>query len=147
VQYSREHFALTLRRTGFPEAAEEAVRVLPDPVDGDQIAAFLAPYGITLDEIVSRMGGASERLAGGWPGGPRASSLAMRRRVSLSGPRPRVWSPAAAGVHRPGVVTDLPAGSGNRSAAGRYLVHGGVEDLPDRGVQLRVELLVGLLLG
>jgi hypothetical protein len=27
--------------------------------------------------------------------------------------------------------------AGNRSAAGRHLVHGGVEDLPDRGVQLR----------
>ena len=31
-----------LRRTGFPEAAEEALRGLPDPVEGDQIAAFLA---------------------------------------------------------------------------------------------------------
>jgi len=57
MQYSREHFALTLRRTGFAEAAEEALRVLPDSVKGDQIAAFLAPYGITLDELVSRMGG------------------------------------------------------------------------------------------
>ncbi|HEV2257966.1 MAG TPA: hypothetical protein VGS06_32930 [Streptosporangiaceae bacterium] len=56
MHYSREHFALTLRRTGFPEAAEEALRVLPDPVEGDQIGAFLAPYGITLDELVSRMG-------------------------------------------------------------------------------------------
>jgi hypothetical protein len=57
MQYSREHFALTLRRTGFAEVAEEALRVLPDPVEDDRIAAFLAPYGITLDEIVSRMGG------------------------------------------------------------------------------------------
>jgi hypothetical protein len=48
MQYSREHFALTLRKTGFPEAAGDALRVLPDPVDDDQIAAFLAPYGITL---------------------------------------------------------------------------------------------------
>ena len=47
MRYSREHFALTLRRTGFPEAAGEALRVLPDPVDDDKIAAFLAPYGIT----------------------------------------------------------------------------------------------------
>jgi len=30
---------------------------LPDPVEGDQIAAFLAPYDITLDELESRMGG------------------------------------------------------------------------------------------
>jgi hypothetical protein len=57
MQYSREHFALTLRRTGFPQVADEALRTLPDPVDGGQIAAFLAPYGITLDELVSRMGG------------------------------------------------------------------------------------------
>ena len=57
MRYSREHLALTLRRTGFPEVAEEALRVLPDPVEGDQIAAFLAPYGITLDELISRMGG------------------------------------------------------------------------------------------
>jgi hypothetical protein len=57
MHYSREHFASTLRRTGFPEVADEALRVLPDPVEGDQIAAFLAPYGITLDELVSRVGG------------------------------------------------------------------------------------------
>jgi len=57
MQYSRENFASTLRKTGFPEVAEEALRVLPDPVDGDQIAAFLMPYGITMDELVSRMGG------------------------------------------------------------------------------------------
>jgi len=54
---SAPHFALTLCRTGFLEVADEALRVLPDPVEGDRIAAFLAPYGITLDEMVSRMGG------------------------------------------------------------------------------------------
>ena len=58
MHYSRQHFASTLRRTGFPEASDEALRVLPDPVDEHQIAAFLAPYGITMDELVSRMGGA-----------------------------------------------------------------------------------------
>ena len=57
MRYSREHLALTLRRTGFPEAAGEALRVLPDPVEADQIGAFLVPYGITLDELESRMGG------------------------------------------------------------------------------------------
>ena len=57
MHYSREHLALTLRRTDVREVAEEALRVLPDPVEGDQIAAFLAPYGITLDELVSRVGG------------------------------------------------------------------------------------------
>jgi hypothetical protein len=57
MQYSRDHFAYTLRRTGFPEAADDALRVLPDPVDVDQIGAFLRPYGITMDELISRMGG------------------------------------------------------------------------------------------
>jgi hypothetical protein len=46
MRYSRELFALTLRRTGFPEAAEQTLRVLPDPVEADQIAGPLVPYGI-----------------------------------------------------------------------------------------------------
>ena len=45
-----------LRKTGFPEIADEALRALPDPVDKDQVAAFLAPYAISMDELVSRMG-------------------------------------------------------------------------------------------
>jgi len=57
VQYSRENFVMMLRRTGFPEVADEARQVLPDPVDDRQIAAFLAPYGVTMDELASRMGG------------------------------------------------------------------------------------------
>jgi hypothetical protein len=31
-------------------------RVLPDPVDENQIAAFLAPYAITMYELISWMG-------------------------------------------------------------------------------------------
>jgi hypothetical protein len=57
MQYSREAFASTLRKTGLAEAAGEALRVLPDPVDENQIGAFLAQYGITNDELVSRIGG------------------------------------------------------------------------------------------
>lgn len=57
MQYSREHLVFTLRRSGFDEVADEASRVLPDPVDGRQIGAFLTPYGITIDELISRMGG------------------------------------------------------------------------------------------
>jgi hypothetical protein len=70
MQYSLEHFASTLHRTGFPEVADEALRALPDPVEGDRIGAFLTPYGITLDEIVSRMGGTT-----------LASTLAMEARA------------------------------------------------------------------
>jgi hypothetical protein len=57
VQYSRQHLASTLRKTRFPEVAEEAERVLPDPVDEHEVAAFLSQYGITLGDLVDRMGG------------------------------------------------------------------------------------------
>ena len=56
MPYPRQHFASLLRRTGFPEIADEALRILPDPVDKDQIPAFLAPYAISTDELVNRMG-------------------------------------------------------------------------------------------
>ncbi len=46
-----------LRKTGFAEVADEAARLLPDPVDLDRVAGFLAPYGITKDELISQMGG------------------------------------------------------------------------------------------
>lgn len=55
--YSRKHLALILRQAGFPEAAEEALRVLPDLVEVEQLEAFLRPYGITRDEVINRMGG------------------------------------------------------------------------------------------
>jgi hypothetical protein len=56
MRYSRQHSAPTLRNTGSPEVADEALRVLPDPVDEDQIAAVLAPHAITMDEPISRTG-------------------------------------------------------------------------------------------
>jgi hypothetical protein len=46
-----------LRRTGFPELADEAQRVLPDPVEFDRVAEFLESYGVSMDELISRMGG------------------------------------------------------------------------------------------
>ena len=39
------------------EEADLAARDLPDPVDLDRAAQFLAPYGITKDALISRMGG------------------------------------------------------------------------------------------
>jgi hypothetical protein len=30
--------------------------VLPDPVSQEQIAAFLAPHGMTMDELITRLG-------------------------------------------------------------------------------------------
>ena len=46
-----------LRRTGLPELAEEAPRVLPDPVDLDFAVKVLEAYGVTRDELIDRMGG------------------------------------------------------------------------------------------
>jgi hypothetical protein len=57
VEFSRQHIVDVLRRTGFPEAADAAMRVLPDPVDLDEAANWAAQYGITHDELISRMGG------------------------------------------------------------------------------------------
>jgi hypothetical protein len=37
--------------------AEEALRDLPDPVDSEQVAAWAVPYGVSMDELTSRMGG------------------------------------------------------------------------------------------
>jgi hypothetical protein len=39
------------------EEADEAARELPDPVEVDRAAQFLAPHGITRDALISRMGG------------------------------------------------------------------------------------------
>ena len=46
-----------LRRAGHFEVAEEADRSLPDPVELEIAAEFGMRYGITRDELISRMGG------------------------------------------------------------------------------------------
>lgn len=46
-----------LRRAGHLEVAEEADRSLPDPVELRRAVEFGARYGITRDELISRMGG------------------------------------------------------------------------------------------
>ncbi len=57
MQFTRQHVVDLLRKTGFSQAADEASRELPDPVDLDQVSAWGAKYGITKDELISRMGG------------------------------------------------------------------------------------------
>jgi hypothetical protein len=47
----------TLRRLGYVHEAEEAARVLPDPVNMEQLREFGDRYGISVDELTSRMGG------------------------------------------------------------------------------------------
>ena len=57
MQYSKRELVTLMRRTGYTELAEEAERVLPDPVDSDQLAAFAQSHGVSRDDIISEMGG------------------------------------------------------------------------------------------
>ncbi|HWC78531.1 MAG TPA: hypothetical protein VG756_01085 [Pseudonocardiaceae bacterium] len=54
---SRQHVVDRLRRMGMPQAADEAARVLPDPVDLGQAAAFCEKHGMSRDQLIDRMGG------------------------------------------------------------------------------------------
>jgi hypothetical protein len=56
-QYSRPEIVATLRRAGLAEVADEALRVLPDPVDADQLEAFCKQHNVTMDDLISKMGG------------------------------------------------------------------------------------------
>jgi hypothetical protein len=57
MQLTRQHVVDVLRRTGFAEVADEASRVLPDPVDLDDLHRFLEPRGISKEVLTSQMGG------------------------------------------------------------------------------------------
>ena len=46
-----------LRKAGFHEAADRAMRDLPDPVDLDHVQQWGAQHGITRDILISQMGG------------------------------------------------------------------------------------------
>ena len=56
-QYSRREIVATLRRAGLAEVADEALRVLPDPVDADQLEVFCKQHNVTMDDLISQMGG------------------------------------------------------------------------------------------
>jgi hypothetical protein len=57
MQVTRQHVVDMLRMAGLRKLAEEAHRVLPDPVEYSNADRFLFRYGITKDELVSRRGG------------------------------------------------------------------------------------------
>jgi hypothetical protein len=57
VQIPRQEVVDVLRRTGFADLADDAARILPDPADTDEVEKFLAPHGITVDRLISEMGG------------------------------------------------------------------------------------------
>jgi hypothetical protein len=57
VQYTRQEVVRMLRKAGFREAADEAMRDLPDPVDLDHVQDWGIQRGITRDDLISQMGG------------------------------------------------------------------------------------------
>ena len=57
MAYPRQEIVELMRRTGYTELADEAERVLPDPVDVDQLTAFAQSHGVTRDDFMSEMGG------------------------------------------------------------------------------------------
>ena len=57
VLLTRQNVVDVLRKAGLPEMVDEALRDLPDPVDSEQVAVWAVPYGINMDNLISRMGG------------------------------------------------------------------------------------------
>jgi hypothetical protein len=57
MPHDRQWLVDELRRLGYSQAADEAAEVLPDPVSLEQIQEFADRFGITRDELISRMGG------------------------------------------------------------------------------------------
>jgi hypothetical protein len=57
VQYTRQEVVRMLSRAGFREAADEALRDLPDPVDLHHVRDWGRQHGITKDVLINRMGG------------------------------------------------------------------------------------------
>jgi hypothetical protein len=56
-QYSRQHVVDLLKRLGYRELAQEASRVLPDPVGAEEAATWGMEHGLTHDALISHMGG------------------------------------------------------------------------------------------
>jgi hypothetical protein len=57
VQVTRQWVVDVLRKAGLPQLAADALHVLPDPVDSDQVAAWGVSHGINMGELINRMGG------------------------------------------------------------------------------------------
>jgi hypothetical protein len=55
--YSRQWVADILRRLGYQQEADEALRVLPDEVDLKQLQEFGDRHGISRGELIDRIGG------------------------------------------------------------------------------------------
>jgi hypothetical protein len=54
---SRQWVVDLLNHMGYPQAAEEASRVLPESLEMSQLQEFGDQHGISRSELTSRMGG------------------------------------------------------------------------------------------
>jgi len=57
MAYERQWLIDTLHRLGYQKVADEAMRVLPEEVELDELKEFTDRHGISRDEIINRMGG------------------------------------------------------------------------------------------
>jgi hypothetical protein len=57
MPYSRQWVVDTLRRLGFTQEAEEALRDLPEEIDREQLVQFGDRHGIDSSSLTNRMGG------------------------------------------------------------------------------------------
>lgn len=57
MQLSRQQVINVLRKTGFPQLADEARDSLPDPVDSEQVEAWAQTHDVNLSQLIDRMGG------------------------------------------------------------------------------------------
>ena len=57
MAYSRQWVVDTLRRLGFTQAADDALRDLPEEIDAQQLREFGDQHGLSSDILTERMGG------------------------------------------------------------------------------------------
>jgi hypothetical protein len=57
VEHRRQDIVNMLRRAGFAEVAEKAMKELPDPVDVEQAVKWAGKHGLSADMLISQMGG------------------------------------------------------------------------------------------
>jgi hypothetical protein len=57
MHFRREDLVKNLVRWGLPQLAERAAQELPEDFDGVQAVAWCNRVGISLDDLLSRMGG------------------------------------------------------------------------------------------
>jgi hypothetical protein len=57
VEYRKQEVVKVLRRAGFWQAADDAMRDLPDPVELDYVTKYAETRGISRDVLIDKLGG------------------------------------------------------------------------------------------